>query len=371
MSVKSAMTEILGFSQSYQWYTGQPFEFPVSDPTFKPQQEFLAGYKGPLNCQARFTFGGDVTQWKDANYIGYEGHVAHSLSRDRRDITRLIFNVSGESRAVATWKSDIESVVEILLKKYPNLQELYLQPVIGGVDDTPGVRAIRNHPTIVEAINAVVSDSAPGPLRLGAVIKLDNEDFSDRIGHLSAAGAQKARGLAFKFYGISFSVFDLLAAPGPFAEYADKMMLYGQFVGSWDVDVTWYAPGGGQRQSKAEWHFAWVLGGRGVQDVLFGVSAPSHKFGTTLRCYDKALDAWHVSWMQPYGGEFVQLVGRQVEDQIVQDVVGSDKRRRERWVFTQITPDSFLWFGEVSFDDGATWFREQEMWATRRGPSKT
>ena len=50
----------------------------------------------------------------------------------------------------------------------------------------------------------------------------------------------------------------------------------------------------------------------------------------------------------------------------MQEGIGSDHRRRERWSFTDITPDSFLWLGEVSFDDGITWFLEQEMRATRR-----
>ena len=203
MNAESAFTEIMGFSQTYQWYTGQPFEFPIPDPTFSPQQKFLAEYKGLLNCQARFAFGGDVTNWKNADYIGYEGHAVHNITHERGDITRLIFNISGESRAVAAWTADIKLVVEILLAKYPQVQELHLQPVIGGSDDTPGVRAVRNHPYIAEAINAVINDAAPSRLRLGAVIKLKAEDFSDRIGHLTIPGAQKAKELAFKFYGMS------------------------------------------------------------------------------------------------------------------------------------------------------------------------
>lgn len=163
-----------------------------------------------------------------------------------------------------------------------------------------------------------------------------------------------------------FGICDLLAASGPFPEYAEKLMLYGQFVGSWDIAATWHEQNGGHKQGKGEWHFNWVLGGRGIQDVLFAAGASPHQFGTTLRCYDAALDVWHVAWMQPSGGEFVHLVGRKVGDRIVQEGVGSDPRRRERWSFTEITSDSFLWLSEVSFDEGATWFLEQEMRAVRR-----
>jgi hypothetical protein len=126
-------------------------------------------------------------------------------------------------------------------------------------------------------------------------------------------------------------IFDLLVASGPLAEYAEKLMLYGQLVGSWDIEATWYDQAGGRRKGKGEWHFAWILGGRGILDVLFAAGSPPHKFGTTLRCYDPARDAWHVIWMQPYVGEFVHLLGRKVGDRIVQEGVGSDDRRRERW----------------------------------------
>lgn len=107
----------------------------------------------------------------------------------------------------------------------------------------------------------------------------------------------------------SRDVLDLLAASGPFAGYVERVMLYGQFVGSWDVEATWY---GGEevRRSTGEWHFAWVLGGRGLQDVLYGAGAPPDRFGTTLRCYDPEKETWHIAWMQPASGEFVSLQGR-------------------------------------------------------------
>ena len=202
MNTPISFTEVLGFSQSYQWYAGQPIEFPPSDPTFKLEKMFLATYKGTSNCQARFGFGGDLTKWKDLSFIGYEGHISHNITKDRNEITRLIFNVSGEPRKVNEWKSDIETVVEILLSKYLSLQELYLQPIIGGVDENSNVRAVKNQPKIVEAIQNVVSDSPLSLLRIGSVVQLGNEDFSDMIGHLTFTGAQKARKLLLSFYDI-------------------------------------------------------------------------------------------------------------------------------------------------------------------------
>lgn len=161
-------------------------------------------------------------------------------------------------------------------------------------------------------------------------------------------------------------IFGLLSADGPYVENAGKLMTYGQFVGSWDVEATWYDREGGERHAKGEWHFAWVLGGLGIQDILFAVGAEPHDYGTSLRCYDAAADVWHVVWMQPHGSEFVYLTGRHAGDRIVQEVVSSDPARRERWVFTDVTPNTFRWLDEVSLDDGATWFLQHEMRCTRQ-----
>jgi hypothetical protein len=37
-----------------------------------------------------------------------------------------------------------------------------------------------------------------------------------------------------------------------------------------------------------------------------------------------------------------------------------------RWRFTDITPQSFVWRGEISRDGGATWTLDEEMRITRR-----
>src|SRR5262249_52022022 len=60
---------------------------------------------------------------------------------------------------------------------------------------------------------------------------------------------------------------DALHVSGPAHEHADKLMLFGQFVGSWDVE--WAATGANGEPATAtgELHFGWVLGGRAVQDI--------------------------------------------------------------------------------------------------------
>jgi hypothetical protein len=157
-----------------------------------------------------------------------------------------------------------------------------------------------------------------------------------------------------------------LAASGPAAGLEEKLMLYGRLVGSWDVVSRDLGGDGEWHERRGEWHFAWVLGGRGVQDVLYAEGSTLDRFGTTLRCYDEEADVWHVAWMQPATGEFLELVGRAEGDRIVQVGRGTRAGQVERWTFSEISPESFLWQGEVSDDEGASWRLVQEMRATRR-----
>jgi hypothetical protein len=160
---------------------------------------------------------------------------------------------------------------------------------------------------------------------------------------------------------------DYIAASGPLKTADENLSLYAPLVGSWDVVSTWITASGAQSQASGEWHFQWILGGRGVQDVLFRSGSAPDTFGTTLRVYDSSLKAWRVTWMQPSGGEFVHLIGRKAGAEIVNEVQGLEAGRRERWRFSKIKADTFLWQDEVSLDDGVTWKVRQEMRGKRRG----
>lgn len=144
----------------------------------------------------------------------------------------------------------------------------------------------------------------------------------------------------------------------------DKLMTYGQFVGSWKIKSKWFLPHHEIRETTGKWHFSWILEGNGIQDVLFADSYSKEKYGTTIRCYDVKNDIWHVSWMQPGNDEFANLIGKKIGNEIVQEIIGlTDKI--EIWKFKDITKESFLWTDEVSFDNGVTWEIHQEMTGER------
>jgi hypothetical protein len=161
-----------------------------------------------------------------------------------------------------------------------------------------------------------------------------------------------------------------LSASGPFPPDADELMLYGRLIGAWDVDwVRFDGRGKAAERRRGEWHFAWVLGGRAVQDVIWTVGAPPEQDGTTLRCWDAQLGAWRVMFMSPGDREFVTLVGRAEGDRIVQDITDRPPDApAERWTFSEITDAAFLWQAETSSDGGRTWTVTHEMRASRRAP---
>jgi hypothetical protein len=141
---------------------------------------------------------------------------------------------------------------------------------------------------------------------------------------------------------------------------------YEPLIGSWDVQSRWFAPDGTIREADGEWHFSWILGGWGVQDVLFIKGATASERGTSVRCYDQTAQVWRVVWFMPKGDEFVALRATDHAGEIVQEGDSLREEPRQRWTISEITKTSFLWRGESSIDGGITWRLDQEMQATRQ-----
>jgi hypothetical protein len=113
---------------------------------------------------------------------------------------------------------------------------------------------------------------------------------------------------------------DVFLAEGPDPAVADKLQLFGQFVGSWDVAVTNHRPDGSSETIPPEWHFASALGGRAIQDVWIApsradrVSGRDGDWGATLRRYDDSIDAWRSTWIGPRNRVVMPFLARSVGD---------------------------------------------------------
>src|SRR5436190_15055588 len=153
----------------------------------------------------------------------------------------------------------------------------------------------------------------------------------------------------------------VLAASGRADEIPESADAYGWLVGSWELDVLHYwAQNVSARGIKGEVHAGWVLEGRAVQDVWIMPSRSErtsrldkkfNMYGTTLRAWDSAIEAWRITWINPAGDHFEQQIGRKIGNDVVQLGTRPDGTTT-RWSFTKITPDSFHWLGEALQPDG-------------------
>jgi hypothetical protein len=87
-------------------------------------------------------------------------------------------------------------------------------------------------------------------------------------------------------------------------------------------------------------------------------------YGTTLRIFDPALDAWRIYWIDPATNTYRQQLGRKQGADIVQEGT-TETGTLSRWSFTEIKQGSFHWKGEASFDKGASWRLLVEVFARR------
>lgn len=165
---------------------------------------------------------------------------------------------------------------------------------------------------------------------------------------------------------------DALYSPEPNQALAAKLRLYGQFVGSWDLEIERHWFDGTRRRAEGEWHFAYVLDGKAIEDVwIFPARRlrrqppePWYMYGSTFRWYDPTIDAWHIRYFEPGIAFEMRQVGRAQGADIVQ-VGETASGLMRRWRFVDIAGESFRWLGDASWDKGATWTLETEMRARR------
>lgn len=172
-----------------------------------------------------------------------------------------------------------------------------------------------------------------------------------------------------------FDTIDAFLADAPLPRLRDQLQTFGQFVGSWDLTVTNHTETGSSTM-PGEWHFAWALGGRAIQDVWIAPSRAERasaelgphrgEWGTTLRFYDQEMEAWRSTWIGPNHAVVMPFIGRLVGEEIVLE--GSfESGVLSRWIFSDIAPTHFHWRSIDSVDDGTSWRLLQEMAASRRG----
>ncbi|HEX5508855.1 MAG TPA: hypothetical protein VFX37_10165 [Pseudolabrys sp.] len=167
----------------------------------------------------------------------------------------------------------------------------------------------------------------------------------------------------------------VLHAAGPAPDRVEKLDLYAWLIGDWDAEITTYSADGAPHHGEGEIHFGWVLEGRAIQDVWMiprrndsgpdphSMPVAGNWYGTTLRIYDPAMDAWRIYWIDPATNSFRYQIGRRQGEDIVQEGT-TESGAFSRWSFTEIANDSFRWLAESS-TDGKAWRLVVEVRARR------
>jgi hypothetical protein len=164
-----------------------------------------------------------------------------------------------------------------------------------------------------------------------------------------------------------------LISAGRSPEIAAADDVYAPLLGVWDVEARDRTDQGTFQDSRGEWLFARTLEGRAVQDVWIaparGQRQPdgsrfANRYGTSVRTFDPTTRRWQVTWFNPVTGAFDVLFTRMDGKRIVQEGTRRDGQRM-RWIFQEVTPESFHWTGEGQLPDG-TWRLEAEFFGRRR-----
>jgi len=163
-----------------------------------------------------------------------------------------------------------------------------------------------------------------------------------------------------------------LDAHRPYHGMEGKLALFGQFVGDWDILEDRYLQSDGTwAVTKGELHWRWILNGKAVQDVWAFTEGKTGKpipEGTTVRFYEPKIDAWHSVWISPNQGVVKTFIARKVGDEIVLDGESHDGCP-VKWIFSEISHESFRWRSEETRDEGKTWTMKEEMRIQRRKES--
>jgi hypothetical protein len=166
----------------------------------------------------------------------------------------------------------------------------------------------------------------------------------------------------------------LLAAAARADEIPESEDVYGWLIGSWELDIhKYWGIDVSDRGLKGEAHFGWALEGRAIQDVWImprigqrsaNLDKHMNMYGTTLRIWDPSIKAWQIDWINPAGDHYERQIGRRIGRNIVQIGTRSNGTPT-RWMYSEISRDSFHWTGEALNPDGTTWTLEGDFRARR------
>ena len=152
-------------------------------------------------------------------------------------------------------------------------------------------------------------------------------------------------------------------------EKKEYLTLFGQFIGSWTFDWIGCNEDGSKDVVKGgEWIFSWILEGRAIQDVWICPGRntryldgyPEGEYGTTIRHYDPEIKKWRIIWLGPVTNKIGFFTAEKIGDEIVLSDNESEEVKR-KWIFSEITENSFRWREEKLKENSSLWQITQEF----------
>lgn len=167
---------------------------------------------------------------------------------------------------------------------------------------------------------------------------------------------------------------DSLIARDSHPDIPAEQRIFAPFIGDWDLVVKWFDEAGKlTREERGEWHFSWILEGRGIQDVWIvpprserARSGDLYEYGTSLRFFDDKLGAWQSTWIGPMHRVVRTFIARRIGDAVVLETTEGEVPRM-RWSFADVRGDSFIWRNEIWADTG---WRVQQTFDAQRSSAK-
>ncbi len=133
----------------------------------------------------------------------------------------------------------------------------------------------------------------------------------------------------------------------------DACDYWGELIGSWDLDYVEGMGTKGEKRLKGEWHFVRILEGMGIADVFIcparaaGRKRGQGECGVTVRMFNPSAGEWDVIYT--CAGSMTRFAGTKEEGRVV---LTNLQNKRNRWVFTDISADSFHWQNETDLKEG-------------------
>lgn len=160
----------------------------------------------------------------------------------------------------------------------------------------------------------------------------------------------------------------------PAADLPEEAHQFDFLIGEWEESHDLTFPDGRRAQWKANGTCVWTLGGHAILEHGWYDVDPQNPDAATsiVRIYNRAMRRWESMYSSNRGNSILHFGGVKEGDRIVLHKFQADTARPpiNYWVFHDMQPDSYGWYGHTSTDRGQT-FRKTWIIEGRRkaGPA--